>query len=377
MKIALVGLTHPFRGGISHYTTLLCRELMRRHEVRLFALSRQYPRLLFPGTTQRDESAVPLQVPNEPCLDSIQPLSWWRTARRIREFGPRLVLFSWWHPFFAPAFGTVARLSGRRGGPPSCFVCHNVMPHESTALDRLLLRYAYGAAAGFITHSHEDAERLRSLRPEVPVLDNPHPTYASFADEDSPSTDEAKAGLGLSGRRVLLFFGYVRRYKGLDVLLEAMRELAPEAGYHLLVVGEFYEERSKYAAALDELRKRGQLTLVDRYVPNEEIPRYFAAADLVLVPYLTATQSGIVQLAYGFGKPVVATTAGGLPDVVSDGETGFLVPPADPAALAVAVRRFFDEDEADRFRRRIAAESDRFSWDRMVETIERIADEIA
>jgi glycosyltransferase involved in cell wall biosynthesis len=371
MRIALVGLTHPFRGGISHYTTLLYTELERRHDVHFFTLRRQYPRLLFPGRTQIDHSGDALRVPNDPCLDSINPLSWWITAVRIRRFRPDLVLFSWWHPFFAPAFGTVARLARRIGRAPSCFLCHNVIPHEPSVVDRLLLRYAFSSAAAFITHSHEEARKLKEFRPRANVFHSPHPTYEAFVPETRLTADEAKLRLELSGRRVLLFFGFVRAYKGLNHLLEAMDHLPPEAGYHLLVVGEFYEDRARYEPQLDILRQRGQLTLVDRYVPNEEVPLYFSAADVVMVPYLSATQSGIVQMAYGFGRPVIATAVGGLPEVVFEGRTGSLVPPADASALARAVRRLFEEHDPQWFGQQIGETAEAFSWDRMVETIEQ------
>jgi glycosyltransferase involved in cell wall biosynthesis len=370
LDLALVGVTHPFRGGISHYSTLLCRALRERHAVRFYSLSRQYPRLLFPGRSQIDESAVALRVEHEPTIDSCNPWTWLRTARRIVRQRPDLLVISWWHPFFAPAFGTIAHVA-RRAGIPSCFLCHNAVPHERSPVDRLLLRYAFSAAAVFIVHSRQDRDDLVALRPRARVLHHPHPSYAVFAGEDTLPEAEAKRRLGLGGKRVLLFFGFVREYKGLDVLLAALEQLDPAEGHHLLVVGEFYDDRERYRAALERLAARGQLTLVDRYVPNEEIPLYFSAADLVMVPYLTATQSGVIQIAYGFGKPVVATAVGGIPEVVAEGRTGFLVPPGDGAAIADAVRRYFAEGDPDRFRREIAVEHRRYSWEAMVDTVER------
>jgi glycosyltransferase involved in cell wall biosynthesis len=244
-----------------------------------------------------------------------------------------------------------------------------VIPHETSRIDRALSRYAFGGAAAFITHSEEDAANLRRLRPGARVVQNPHPTYDVFAAGEMPAAQG-----GTRGRRNLLFFGFVRPYKGLEHLLRAMLELGPE--HHLVVVGEFYEPREKYAALLDALSARGQLTLVDRYVPNEEVPSWFGMADLVIVPYLNATQSGIVQMAYGFGLPVVATRVGGLPEVVEDGRTGYLVPPGDAGALAAAIRRYFDEADPARFRQAIEAQREKYSWDRMVDTIEAIADEV-
>lgn len=372
LKIALVGLTHPFRGGISHYTTLLCRALRARHDVRFYALYRQYPRLLFPGKTQIDGSDAAFEVPHLACIDSVNPYTWVATAVRIARYGPDIILYSWWHPFFAPSFGTIAHLAKLFGGVPSCYLCHNALPHESTRIDRMLLRYAFSAGRVFITHSRQDLEDVRTLRPGAIVRQNPHPTYEVFAADQALPTDAAKAKLGLQGKRVLLFFGFVREYKGLDVLLKSMERLAPADGYHLLVVGEFYEDQEKYRGLLASLREREQITLVDRYVPNEEVPLYFSAADVVMVPYLSATQSGVIQIAYAFLKPVVATSVGGIPEVVAEGRTGYLVPPGDAHALADAVRRCFEPANTDRFGEAIARENEKYSWERMVETVESV-----
>jgi glycosyltransferase involved in cell wall biosynthesis len=375
-KIALVGLTHPFRGGISHYTTLLCRALRQGHEVRFYALSRQYPGLLFPGTSQFDESNDSFAIEHDACIDSINPWSWFRTARKIAKFAPDLIVFSWWNPFFAPAFGTIARLSRWFAGTPSCYLCHNALPHERSIVDRILLRYVFNSGKAFIAHSKQDRDDLRGFRPDARVHMNPHPTYDVFQGADTPGTDEARERLGLSGRRVLLFFGFIRAYKGLDVLLEAVAALPADEGYHLVIVGEFYDDRERYREALSRLESQGRLTLIDRYVPNEEVGVYFAAADLVMVPYLSATQSGVIQIAYGFLKPVVATTVGGIPEVVRDGDTGYLVPPGDAGALAAAVRRYFDTADRGPFEERIAEENRKYSWERMVERIDEICEEL-
>lgn len=373
MKIALVGLTYPFRGGISHYTTLLYEALAKRHDVRLFALRRQYPTFLFPGKTQTDESGKTLVVPHDPCLDSINPISWLQTYGRIRQYHPDLTLFCWWNPFFAPAFGTIARLLTTRAKIPCCFLCHNVLPHESTRLDRILLRYVLRPGAAFITHSAADKANIERICPDARVYRNPHPTYEIFRFDHTLTGVTAKAKLGLENKKVVLFFGYIREYKGLQYLLDAMAMLPTEDGYHLLVVGEFYEPQVKYRNRLNELQRSQRLTLVDRYMPNEEVAQYFIAADVVVAPYLSATQSGIIQIAYSFDKPVIATTVGGLPEVVIDGETGYLIPPADAPRIAGALRELFAPGQAERFAKRIRQEQQRYSWEQMVATIETMA----
>lgn len=374
LRVALVGLTSPFRGGISHYTTLLCNALRQRHAVRFFSLRRQYPKLLFPGTTQLDESKHQLWADNEATIDSINPLSWIATARRIRRYRPDLVLISWWHPSLAPCFGTIAHLVSRASGCPVCFVCHNVLPHEPTPLDGLLTRFALSAGSAFITHSEPDAQALAHLRPGAPVTRHPHPVYTAFLPDATLSADAAKVELGLLGKKVVLFFGFVRAYKGLDVLLRAFDGLEPAAAYHLLLVGDFYQPKQVYAAGLEKLSARRQLTLVDRYVPNEEVGLFFTAADVLAAPYLSASQSGVVQVAYAFGKPVVASRVGGLPEVVIPGETGFLVPPGDPEALCAAIQECLRPENAEKLQAGIAGMRQACSWEGLVDAIEGLAE---
>lgn len=372
IRIALIGVTYPFRGGISHYTTLLCRALRQEHTVRFFALKRQYPKLLFPGKTQKDNSRAALRVAHEASLDSINPLSWLATFNKIRRFKPDFLLISWWHPFFALSFGTLTHLAKWFGRIPSCFLCHNIFPHERSRIDRLLLQYAFSSGDAFITHSQADCDQVQKIRPPALVHMNPHPTYQIFASGNSLNEEQAKTKLGLTGKKVLLFFGFIREYKGLKYLLDAMALLKPEEGYHLLIAGEFYDDPAQYHAGLACLMRKEQLTLRDRYIPNEDIPLYFSAADLIVAPYVSGTQSGVVQIAYAFSKPVIATAVGGFSESVFDGQTGYLVPPADARAIAMAVRRYFESDEKEKFKHRIAQEREISSWDRMVGTIENI-----
>ncbi len=375
LRIAMLGLTYPFRGGISHYTTLLFKALEQKHDVCLFSLTRQYPGFLFPGKSQKDYS-LPLSARNLPCLDSVNPFSWLATFIKIRRFKPDFILFSWWHPFFAPSFGTVAHLAKSVANIPVCYLCHNVFPHENSAIDRMLLHYAYSSGDSFIVHSSEDYEKISLLYPHTRTYQARHSTYDVFAKENPFTEEEAKAKLGLTGKKVLLFFGFIRKYKGLKYLLQAMEFLEPEQGYHLIVAGEFYEKKDQYRVYLDSLNCVKQLTLVDYYIPNEDIPLYFSAADLVVVPYVSATQSGIIQIAYGFLKPVIATSAGGIPDAVADGVTGYLVPPCNARAVASAVRRYFECKEKEKFRKNIARENKKFSWDQTVMTIEKVGKDI-
>ena len=375
MRVAFLGPTHPHRGGISHYTTLLARAFAREHEVRMVSFSRLYPGLFFPGTTQLDRSAEALLPPvqPEPILDSIDPFSWRRAGLRLRAMAPDLLVVPWWHPFFGPSLGTAARLARRGAAPKRIFLCHNVEPHEATPLDRWLAAMGLSAADGFLVHARAEAERLRDRAAGRPVRVHPHPSYEIFS-ERRPSREAARARLQASGR-VILFFGYVRPYKGLGDLIEALRRARADSWDRLFVVGEFYEPRERYAGILEDPAIASKVTVVDRYVANEEVASYFAAADVVALPYRSATGSGIAQIAFGAGVPVVATRTGGLEDVVEDGVSGLLVPPSDPAALAKALERFFLEDLGPRLREGVARGRARFTWDGLVHALVSLAGE--
>jgi len=379
VKVALLGPTHPYRGGIAHYTTLLARALAARHDVSIVSFSRLYPGFLFPGTTQFDssEEAILPPVTPERLLDSVAPWTWSAAGRRLRAIAPDLLIVPWWHPFFGPSLGKAARVARPRGAkaPKRVFLCHNVEPHEPTPIDRTLASYGLGAADGFLVHARAEADRLRGRLRGRPVRVHPHPSYEIFSAR-RPSREEARAALGAEGR-VILFFGYVRAYKGLADLLAALAIARPDAWDLLYVVGEFYEPRERYEAALAHPALRGKVRVVNRYVANEEIAAYVAAADVVALPYRTATGSGIAQVAFGGGTPVIATRAGGLEEVVEEGVTGLLVPPSDPERLARAIERFFDEGLGPRLREGVARGRAAFTWEALVLALESLAEECA
>jgi glycosyltransferase involved in cell wall biosynthesis len=377
VTVAVLGPTYPHRGGIAHYTTLLARAIAPRHALAMISFRRLYPGLLFPGVTQFDRSREALRppVPPEAILDSLNPVTWRAAGRRLRAIQPEILIVPWWHPFFGPSLGLAARVARRGpGAPKRIFLCHNVEPHEATPVDRALTAYGLGAADGFLVHARSEAERLMKRARGRPVGVHPHPTYEVF-HERRPSRDEARAALDVRGRTIL-FFGYVRPYKGLMDLLSALRIARADAWDLLLVVGEFYEPRERYEPLLQDPALRDKVRVTDRYVANEEVAAYFAAADVVALPYRSATGSGIAQVAYGAGAPVIGTRTGGLPEVVEEGVSGLLVPPGDPEALARAIERFFDEDLAPGFREGVARLRSRYGWSGLVDAIEALAAEI-
>ena len=367
MKVCLVGPVYPYRGGIAHFTSLLAREFAVSHDVSIINFKRLYPNFLFPGKTQFDESGSPLEAASERLIDSLNPLSFLAAARARARRRPDLVVFQWWHPFFAFAYAAAVFFLKRFCKTRVVFLCHNVLPHEASRFDRLLIRIAFSQADAFLVQSGEDRIKLERIKRRPRAEVQAHPIYDVFRRGET-TREKARQRLGVE-EPMLLFFGYIRPYKGLKILLEAFAGVLPRRPARLFVVGEFYEDKDPYLGLIDRLSLSDRITLVDRYVPNEEVELYFAACDLVVLPYLSATQSGIVQIAYGFDKPVVVTAVGGLPDVVDHGKTGFIVPPNSPVALAEAVIKFFEEDKAAEFSQNIRSFKDRFSWARCVEKL--------
>jgi glycosyltransferase involved in cell wall biosynthesis len=374
-KIAVVGLTFPFRGGIAHHSSLLVRELRKRYSVTFFTFLRQYPEILFPGKTQYDYSAERLREEDIPLIDTLNPLTWVRVAFAVKREKVDLVIIQWWNPFFGLAFGTIANLLKIITKAKVCFVCHNVLPHESTWVDRILSRYAFLSVRNFIVHSEEDKRHLLALKNHATVRRSFHPTYSIFGEFGSYQKREARHELGLCpSKRVLLFFGLVRAYKGLKYLIEAMAIVVKSFDCVLLVVGEFYDGKEEYRTQIARLGLENHVVIRDEYVKNEAVALYFSSADVVVLPYVTATQSGIVQIAFGLGKPVITTNVGGLPEAVKDGETGFVVEPESPAKLADAILRFYAGDYESKFSQTIKKNADVFSWDAEVETVESFLD---
>jgi glycosyltransferase involved in cell wall biosynthesis len=369
MRICLIGPFPPLRGGIAHYNAQLGAELMKRHEIAVISFSRQYPAMLFPGRTQFDHGSPPPGLTAEPLLDSINPLSWFRAGRRIAEIAPDLVIVHWWNPFFGPCLGTTVRLARRRSRASVIFICHNVMPHEPFPLARGLTRFALAPGDAWLVHSETDRRDLESLNLQGHTVLVPQPPGQGFG---APiDKEQAKGRLGLSGN-TLLFFGLIRSYKGLPRLLEAMPLVIQKVNCTLLVVGEFYEGKDRCLNLISALGLASNVRIIDRFVPDDEVSLYFSAADLVVLPYESATQSAIVPIAFAFERPVVATRVGGLPEAVRDGETGLLVEPRNPTALAEAIIRFYEEDLGSIFRRHILKQQ-HFSWGELATTLEAAA----
>ncbi len=358
-KIVVIGPVYPYKGGISHYTGLLVRALSGRFKVKTISYSMQYPGLLF-KREQKDYDNDSFKVDADFVLNTASPLNIVKTADIINGFKPDLVIIQWWHPYFAPCY----RILTGRIKAKILFICHNVFPHERFVMDRFLTKLTLKRGDYFILHSQKEVAELKSIINEPRYRVNMHPTYGAF---DFSGEEAAEDNTG----RNLLFFGFVRPYKGLRYLLEAMKETDDDI--RLRIVGDFGGDRQSYDDLIDSLGIGDRLEIHDEYVPDKQVEKYFKNCDAVVLPYIDATQSGIAQIAYGFKKPVIATDAGGLPEVVKDSETGIICKSADSKALAEGIKRFYLLRENIDFKANIEKDSYRFSWDQLVDTIVDIA----
>lgn len=358
MRIALLSTFHPYRGGIAQFNASLMHELGLSHVVKAFNFSLQYPEFLFPGKTQyvREDDPAPA-LESERCLSTINPLSWASTAKKIRAFAPDLLVVRYWMSWFAPSLGWVLRHCECK----KLAILDNVVPHEPRFFDKPLTKYFLGGCNGFVTMADSVSADLLRLKPDAKYICHPHPLYSHFGEKMSRT--EAEDLLGLEhGKKNLLFFGLIRDYKGLDILLEAFRTLPGD--YQLIIAGEPYGSFDRYQALIDEIGT-DRIRCFPDYIPDNGVSRFFSAADVCVLPYRSATQSGISAIAYHFDVPMIVTAVGGLKGTIGDRGTGLVAKEPAPDAVRKEILRYFsDESIASACREAIGREKERLSWSR-------------
>lgn len=359
MKIALLSCFYPYRGGISQFNTYLYEELSKRHIVKAFNFTRQYPEILFPGKTQyvtADDEAVPVE--SESLLDTANPFSYVRTYRAIRDWEPDVLIVRYWMSWFAPSLGYITRRMKKHCKVIS--ILDNVIPHEPHFFDAPLTRYFLKGSTGSVTLCEAVSKDLLTLCPEKRYTVIQHPLYSHFGVK--LEREEAERRLGLEhGRKNLLFFGLIRTYKGLDILLEAFGKLSDE--YQLIIAGEPYGSFDRYQQIIDRLPNKDRIRMNLKYIKDSEVKNYFSAADLAVLPYRSATQSGISSVSYHFEVPMIVTDTGGLKETIGDRGTGIVAAECTPECIRKEIEGFFEDPAIqDRCIRNIRLEKERLSW---------------
>ena len=370
-KIVMIGPVYPYKGGIAHYTGLMCRALRKKYDVKMVSFKVQYPKILY-KREQKDYDNPQFEVPDTKYwIHTANPFNIISVAKRIKGDNPDLVIFPWWHPYFAPCFWIMQKVLGNK--VKIMFLCHNVFPHERFPMDKFLTKMTLKSADYYIVQSKMDKEDLNQVKENPNVILTPHPTYNAFRIQNI-SREYARGLLHITeNERVMLFFGFVREYKGLKHLINAMPKIVKAVdNVRLFIVGDFGNDKDIYMELIKENQISDYLEIVEGYIPDKDVEKYFASCDLVVLPYESATQSGIVQIAYGFYKPVIVTNVGGLPDVVTDGKTGYIVEKKNSDQIADAVIRYFNGNKENEFSQHVKEEEWKYSWDRMTEVVEEL-----
>lgn len=374
MKIVILGTAWPYRGGLAIYNERLAREFSAENDnVTIHTFSLQYPSFLFPGKTQYSSEPEPTDLNIIRSLNSVNPFNWIKTGRTIREMKPDILIIKFWLPFMAPALGKVARMVRRNGKTRVVSILDNIIPHERRPGDRLLSRYFTRSVDGFVAMSESVLEDLGQFDTAKPRVFCPHPLYDNFGPK--ATREESLSFLGLDpSKRYMLFFGLIRDYKGLDLILRAYADSRfQKMDVRLIVAGEFYSGSEKYFELEKELGLEGLVVWKSDFVPDSEVKYCFGAADIIVQPYKSATQSGVTQIAYHFEKPMLVTDVGGLAEIVPHGSVGYVVKP-DVDEIADALTDFFKNNRQEEFTEGILKEKKKYSWSNMTRSVRKAAE---
>lgn len=372
MKIAILSTIYPFRGGIAQFNAAMYRAFEKEHEIKAFTFIRQYPNLLYPGESQYVTPGDHVEViPSIPVLDTVGPFSYLTAAHQINLFAPDILIMKYWLPFFGPSLGTVAKFM--RKETKVITILDNVIPHESRKFDHSFTRYFLNQNDGFITMSDKVKDDLLSFRPDAKYKVFPHPLYDHFGE----ATEKNKAIEELNlpkGKKLLLYFGYIRDYKGLDILIESISKLPED--FHLILAGESYGDFTPYLDLIKKFNVQDKITLLNRYIPDREVSLLFSAADVCVLSYKSATQSGVTSIALHYELPLVVTNVGGLKEMVEHEKTGLVAERPEVDLVVEQLQNYFTKYDSNLFRENIKKMKEELSWNRFCEKIVDFSKEI-
>nr|MBD3622785.1 glycosyltransferase [Sunxiuqinia sp.] len=375
-NIKIIGPAYPFRGGLASYNERLAQEFQNQgHRVEIETFTIQYPGILFPGKSQYVDGKAPEHLKIKRTVNSINPLNWLRIGTRIRREKPDLLMVRYWLPFMAPALGTICRIVRKNKHTKVICLADNIVPHEKRPGDHLLTAYFMKSIDGMVAMSQSVLNDINRFNPRLPRALCPHPLFDNFGERIEQSKAKKLLHLELE-TSYLLFFGFIRDYKGLDILLKAFADQRLiERPVKLIIAGEFYTKPDPYLKLLADLNLNERVILHTDFIPNEKVNQYFSAADLVVQPYKSATQSGVTQIGYHFEKAMLVTNVGGLSEIIPDQKIGYVVEPNEEA-IADAIFDFYQNKRQIVFEQNIKEEKKKFSWENMVDAFLTVYNEI-
>lgn len=372
MKIIIIGSAHPLRGGgISTFNERLAELFQEENEVILYSFSLQYPGFLFPGKNQFTDEPAPKNLKIKSVINSINPLNWIKVGFELKKEKADLIIVRYWLPFMGPSFGTILRIAKNKKTTKIVSILDNVIPHEKRFGDKGFTQYFLKPIDGFLSMSHEVLQDLKKFDTKKPTVYSPHPLYDNYGEAITKQAARRQLNLSEDGQYIL-FFGFIRKYKGLDILLEAMAdERVKNTNIKLIIAGEYYGDEEFYTHLIKKHQLQKQIYLFTQFIPNEEVKLYFCAADCVVQPYRTATQSGISQIAYHFEKPMIVTNVGGLPEIVPNDKVGF-VTDVSSKSIADAILNFYKLKKEEQFIENIKEEKKKYSWSYFIDNIKTL-----
>ncbi|MBL7883982.1 MAG: glycosyltransferase [Bacteroidia bacterium] len=372
LKSIIIGPAFPLRGGISNFNEALCRAMNQSGiETKIISFSLQYPSFLFPGKTQYDNGIGPKDITIETKINSINPFNWINVAKQIKNEKPDFIVLRYWLPFMGPCLGTIAKLSKKNSTIKAIAITDNVIPHEKRIGDSAFTNYFIKQCDGFIAMSKSVLDDLSSFTKTSQKLFLPHPIYNIFGEKVSKKDALNSLHLNANDKHVL-FFGFIRKYKGLDLLIEAMADKRlQDLNVKLIIAGEYYEDATPYNQLIEKHHLQNRIILKTEYIASEDVKNYFCAADIIAQPYRTATQSGVTQIAYHFEKPMLVTHVGGLPEIVPHKKVGY-VTEVNVLSIADAIADFYLHHKEAEFTQNTIEEKKRFEWSSFVDGLKKL-----
>jgi len=367
--VVIIGTAHPLRGGLAAYNERLAKAFIERGDkVIIYTFSLQYPGIIFPGKTQYSSEPPPKNLDIRISVNSINPFNWIKIGRKIKKLKPDLVIVKYWIPFIAPCLGTITRIIRKNRHSKIVSILDNIIPHEVRIGDKLLSKYFVKSVDGFIAMSQSVKEDLKLFDKTKPCTLSPHPLYDNFGE--AMSKEKAYELLNLDkSKKYLLFFGFIRDYKGLDILLEAMNnEDIKKSNIKLIVAGEYYTDSKPYYEIIEKHKLHDKLVLKTDFIADSDVAKYFCAADIIVQPYKTATQSGVTQIAYHFNKPMIVTDVGGLAEIIPHNKAGYVVD-VDPKKISQSILNFYNEDREKEMIKFVKKEKEKYTWDKMIDAV--------
>ena len=375
MKIIILGTAWPYRGGLATFNERLARQFMSEgHEVEVWTFTLQYPSFLFPGKTQYTNEPAPKDLVIRRELNSCNPFNWIKVGKAVRKAAPDLLICCYWMSFFAPSYGLVSKMAQRNGKTKCVALVHNMIPHEPSILDKLFAPYFVKRQNGFVALSESVVKDIEAISHQHSAVSSPHPIYDHYGER--MTKEEACKALGLDAKKdYMLFFGLVRAYKGLDLLLDAFEKVKDSLpNLQLIIAGEFYEDEDKYRTQIADLGLTERVIIRNEFVPDGDLRKYFGAADLIVQPYKTATQSGVTQVAFHFEKPMLVTNVGGLGEIVHDHKMGYACAP-NAEDIAEDLMDYYQNKRQEAYTAYLQKEKTKYAWSNMTRAFLKVKGE--